>query len=99
MQLLTLEQAVALALENNRAVKNAELEVSKQEDSLAIARTKRLPKIDASVFGSMLLSKVDFTFKKGDFGTFPSGEPNPSSDVKVTTPRQFNMFALVSADQ
>jgi hypothetical protein len=29
---LTLEQAVALALENNRSIKNADLEVSKQED-------------------------------------------------------------------
>ena len=64
-QVLTLEQAVALALENNRSVKNAELEVSKQEDSLAIARTRRLPKFDATVFGSMLLNKVDFTFQEG----------------------------------
>ena len=96
---LTLEQAVALALENNRSIKNADLEVSKQEDTLAIARTRRLPKFDATVFGSMLLSKVDFTFKKGDFGTFPTGEPNPSSDVKVTTPRKFNMFSVISADQ
>jgi outer membrane protein TolC len=96
---LALEQAVALALENNRSIKNAELEVSKQEDSLAIARTRRLPNFDATVFGSMLLSKVDFTFKKGDFGTFPSGEPNPSSDVSVTTPRKFSTFALVSANQ
>jgi outer membrane protein TolC len=98
-KVLTLEQAVALALENNRSIKNAELEVSKQEDSFAIARTRRLPKFDATVFGSMLLSKVDFTFNKGDFGTFPSGEPNPSSDVKITTPRKFNTFALFSADQ
>jgi len=96
---LTLEQAVALALENNRSIRNAELEVSKQEDSLAIARTHRLPNFDTTVFGSMLLSKVDFTFKKGDFGTFPSGEPNPSSDVSITTPRKFNTFALISANQ
>src|SRR5262245_29809100 len=98
-KVLTLEQAVALALENNRSIKSAELEVSKQEDSFAIARTRRLPKFDATVFGSMLLSKVDFTFNKGDFGTFPSGEPNPSSDVKITTPRKFNTFALFNADQ
>lgn len=99
MQVLTLEQAVALALENNRSIKNAELEVSKQEDSLAIARTRRLPNFDATMFGSILLNKVDFTFKKGDFGTFPSGEPNPSSDVKVTTPRKFSMFGVISANQ
>jgi outer membrane protein TolC len=98
-KILTLEQAVSLALESNRSVKNSELEVSKQEDSLAIARTKRLPTFDATLFGSMLLKKVDYTFKQGDFGTFPSGEPNPSSDVRVTTPRKFNVFALVSVNQ
>src|SRR5262245_60253183 len=92
---LTLEQAVALALENNRLVKNAGLEVSKQEDSLTIARTRRLPIFDAKVFGSILLQPLDFTFKQGDFGTFPSGGPNPSTDVRVTTPRQFNMFAFI----
>ena len=31
-EVLTLEQAVALAMENNRTVRNAELEVSKAED-------------------------------------------------------------------
>jgi outer membrane protein TolC len=99
VQILTLEQAVALALENNRSVKISELEVSKQEDSLAIARTKRLPNFDVTLFGSMLLNKVDYTFKQGDFGTFPSGEPNPSSDVRVTTPRNFSTFAFISANQ
>jgi outer membrane protein TolC len=98
-QTLTLEQAVALALENNRSVKSSELEVAKQEDSLAIARTKRLPNFDVTLFGSMLLNKVDYTFKQGDFGTFPSGEPNPSSDVHVTTPRKFSTFAFISANQ
>jgi outer membrane protein TolC len=98
-EVLTLEQAVALALESNRLVKNAGLEVSKQEDSFAIARTRRLPIFDAKVFGSILLQPVDFTFKQGDFGTFPSGGPNPATDVRVTTPRQFNTFAFISVDQ
>ena len=98
-EVLTLEQAVALALENNRLVKNAGLEVSKQEDTLVIARTRRLPIFDVKVFGSILLQPLDFTFKQGDFGTFPSGGPNPSTDVRVTTPRQFNTFAFISVDQ
>jgi len=40
---LTLEQAIALALRDNRQVKNAMLEVNKSEDRLAAARTRRLP--------------------------------------------------------
>ena len=98
-EVLTLEQAVALALENNRAVRNSELEVSKQDDSVAIARTRRLPDFSANIFGSMLLQNIEYTFKQGDFGTFPSGGPNPSTDVRITTPRKFNTFAFVSVDQ
>jgi hypothetical protein len=37
-EVLGLEQAVTLALDNNRSLKNAALEVLKQEDSLAAAR-------------------------------------------------------------
>jgi outer membrane protein TolC len=40
---LTLEQAVALALQNNRQVQNATLEVGKKIDQAAAARTSRLP--------------------------------------------------------
>jgi outer membrane protein TolC len=98
-EVLTLEQAVALALESNRVVKNAGLEVSKQEDSLMVARTRRLPIFDVKVFGSILLQPIDFTFKQGDFGTFPGGGPNPATDVQITTPRQFNTFAFISVDQ
>ncbi len=40
---LTLEQAVALALQNNRQVQNATLEVGKKTDQAAAERTNRLP--------------------------------------------------------
>jgi outer membrane protein TolC len=42
-ELLTLEQALALALQANRNVENAALEVRKAEDSVAAVRTRRLP--------------------------------------------------------
>jgi outer membrane protein TolC len=96
---LTLEQAVALALENNRTVKNAELEVSKQDDRLAAARTRRLPSLNFNAFSSLLVQPIDFRVKQGDFGTFPTGTPNPSQDVTITTPRTFNLFVYASADQ
>src|SRR5262245_5727717 len=99
IEVLALEQAVAMALENNRAVKNAELEVSKQEDRLATARTRRLPSLNFNAFSSLLLQPIDFRFKQGDFGTFPGGTPNPSQDVSITTPRTFNLFVYASADQ
>jgi hypothetical protein len=99
VEVLTLQQAVPLALESNRSVRNAELEVSKQEDNLFVARTRRLPSFDLNLFGSILLQPIDLTFKQGDFGTFPGGGPNPSTDVRISTPRTFNLFALASVNQ
>lgn len=42
-EVVTLEQAVALALEHNRPLKNAGLEVGKAADRIAAARTRLLP--------------------------------------------------------
>jgi outer membrane protein len=80
-------------------VRNAELEVAKQDDKVAAARTRRLPSVQLNVFGSILLKRVDFLFKQGDFGTFPGGGPNPATDVTISTPRTFNTFAFASVDQ
>ena len=44
-EMLTIEQAIALALRDNHRVKNAELEVGKMADNLAAARTLRLPSV------------------------------------------------------
>ena len=96
---LTLEQAVVLALENNRTVQNAELEVAKAEDRLAASRTHRFPSFSFNLFSSLLLQPLDFSFKQGSLGTFPFGLPNPSQDVSITTPRKFNLFVNASADQ
>jgi outer membrane protein TolC len=94
-----LEQAVVLALENNRTVQNAELEVAKAEDRLAASRTHRFPSFSFNLFSSLLLQPLDFSFKQGSLGTFPFGLPNPSQDVSITTPRKFNLFVNASADQ
>ena len=50
---LTLDNAIKLAIENNRSAKNARIEVEKQTDNLAAAKTHRLPtfKLDSLVFG------------------------------------------------
>lgn len=98
-EVLSLEQAVALALENNRTVKNAGLEVSKAEDRLAVARTHRLPSVSFNAFSSLLLQRVDFTFKQGSLGASPFGTPNPAQDATISTPRTFNLFAYASVDQ
>jgi outer membrane protein TolC len=92
---LTLDQAVALALQNNRQVQNAALEVGKKTDQVAVARTHMLPAFDVSVLESYLLTPVDFTFQQGAFGTFPSTGPIPAKDTTIRTERR--PTTLVSA--
>src|SRR5262245_35650259 len=68
---LTLEQAVALALRENRQVRVASLELDKFTDRLAAAKTHRLPQIHLSVLAFELLESLNFDFMKGDLGTLP----------------------------
>jgi outer membrane protein TolC len=45
-EVLTLDEAIALALSDNRGVMNARLSIGKAEDDVAAARTYRLPKFE-----------------------------------------------------
>src|SRR5215471_7325748 len=85
---LTLEQAIGIALENNRQVKIKALSVGKAEDQLAEARTSRLPKFNMYTLASQQLSPIDFTFQKGVFGTFPGIGPVPANDTRISTGRK-----------
>ena len=96
---LTLDQAIALALRNNRLVSNAALDVEKSRIDLSIMRTRRLPIFDMSLYASQLLTPVSFEFKEGVFGTFPSIGPVPGRDTKIVTPRRPNELVLANATQ
>lgn len=89
---LTLDDAVSLALQNNRLVKNAALEAQKFDFRVATERTRRLPNFQFAVLGGELLQPFDYTFKKGTFGTFPSTGPIPGSDTKVHNPATFTAY-------
>jgi outer membrane protein len=56
---LTLEQAIAIALRDNRLVKNAQLSISKAGDELAATRTLRLPSMNLYALASQQLVKND----------------------------------------
>jgi outer membrane protein TolC len=89
---LTLEEAVALALRENREVKVSRLELDKFADRLAVAKTHRLPQFNFSVLAVQLLDTIDFDFKKGDLGTLPGIGPVPSADINVTNPRRLAFY-------
>ena len=86
--LLSLDEAIQLAIANNRALQIASLDVDKSKWEIAEFKTKRLPSLSTTVLGSELLNELSFTFKEGAFGTFPSTGPIPDKDTKITTPRR-----------
>lgn len=96
---LTLEQAVQLAVTNNRSVRIASLEVDKSKWQVAEMKTKRLPSFSADIIGSQLLNEISYTFPEGAFGSYPGIGPIPSTDTKVTTPRQPVAFITSQASQ
>ena len=96
---LTLEQAVALAIQNNRQVHNAALEVGKKTDQVAAARTHLLPTFNVYLLESYLLTPIEFTFPQGAFGTFPNTGPIPSKDTTLKTAQHPTTAVFAQATQ
>jgi outer membrane protein len=78
--LLTLEEAVNAALQDNRQVKNAGLEISKSENMLAATRTHRWPKFGVLVAENWLLTPQE---NFNALGNLPGLVPIP---IPVTSP-------------
>jgi outer membrane protein len=97
--LLTLDEAVGLALQQNWMVKNSVLEVQKQDFEVSTAHSKRKPQFQFSMLGGELLHPFDFTFEKGVFGTYPGVGPIPGTNAKVHTPAVFTTYLTGSIDQ
>ena len=82
---LTLDDAVALAGEHNRLVKNASLDIDKAASQMASTKTRRLPALSFKGQANQLLAPIEFTFNQGAFGSFPATGPIPAQDTKVQT--------------
>ena len=97
--LLTADQAVAIALERNRQVRIAALEIEKSGDEVAATKTRRLPSFNTYVFGSELLIPISFTFEQGVFGTYSGVGPIPATDTEITTPRRPTFYVVAQVAQ
>lgn len=97
--LLTLDEAVTLALQHNWNVKNSVLEAQKQDFEVGTARSRRKPQFQFGMLGGELLHSFDFTFNKGAFGTYPGVGPIPGTNAKVHTPAVFTTYLTGSIDQ
>lgn len=84
--ILTLEQALTLAFQGNRDVRNAALEVAKAEDELRSFRTQALPQFNVYALSTQTLDDIKVRVPAGAFGDFPATGPIPATDTEVTTP-------------
>ena len=96
---LTLDEAVTLALQHNRLVKNSALEAQKFDFQVSTARSRRKPQFQFTMLGGELLHPFDFTFPAGSFGTYPGIGPIPSTNAKIHTPAVFTTYLTGSIDQ
>jgi len=96
---LTLDDAVSIALSNNRLVKNSGLEAQKYDFRLSTARTRRLPQFQVAVLGGELMHSFDFTFDQGVFGNYPGVGPIPGTKTTIRNPARFTTYTTGSLDQ
>src|SRR5260370_25918570 len=62
---LTLDRAIELAQANNRATERAKLDIGRQREATAEAKTALYPRFDTYLLGTQLLQALDFTIKAG----------------------------------
>jgi outer membrane protein len=96
---LTIDQAVSLGLQQNRSIRRGELEVQKVEDSLAVLRTRRRPAFEVTFLEGRLLADFNLYFPGGAFGVFPGIGPVPAADTTITTPSQWTSTTWVRVTQ
>ena len=96
---LTLDQAVAIAIENNRPLKNAALEVARAGEKTAAAGTARLPALNLFGASGSLLTSTHFQFNQGSLGTLPGVGPVPSQNTSVDQPARWSTFLFATAAQ
>src|SRR5579875_1568182 len=85
---LTLQEAVALALQKNSSLRNAGLETQRASDDLAAARTRRYAKTEIIGLGAELVTKPSITFPAGSLGVYGATGPLPSTDRTIEIPRK-----------
>jgi outer membrane protein len=96
---LTLDRAIELARANNRETKRATLDIDRQREATAEAKTALYPRFDTYLLGTQLLKPLDFTIKAGQLGTYPSTGPIPSKNMDLHTPARPVAIASITATQ
>jgi len=96
---LTLEDAVRMAVKDNRQVQISSLEIAKAVEMTAETRTLRLPQFKTYVLGGSTLNDINLTIPRGALGIYPTVGPIPGKDASVTTSPTFAGLVYGSAAQ
>jgi outer membrane protein len=98
VEVLTLNQAIALAGQNNRLVKNSSLDVEKAVAQVEATKTRRLPGFSFRAQANQLLTPIQFSFAQGAFGNFPATGPIPAQETKLETSERMTglLYATIS---
>ena len=95
---LPLSQAIQIALDNNRPVNIAKLDILKSKWQVAQTKSKRFPEINTYLFASGNLNSPTFNFPAGLFETI-DGNPNPARNISIPLSRGITGLASVQVAQ
>ena len=95
---LTLDEAVAEAQQNNRQIKIAFQNVLYSNDSILAAKTQRYPQFNVQLTGSGLLTPISVNVPEGVFGTVDS-QPIPTKNSVITTEPHFSGMSYIQIYQ
>jgi outer membrane protein TolC len=96
---LTVEQAVKIAVANNRTLKISSLQLDDTKESYLAFKTHRYPSFNTYVFGSQVLAPFSFTVQQGQFGKYPIIGPIPAQNTPITTGQVFTAYVVGTASQ
>lgn len=90
---LSLEDATARVLAQNRQVLQARATVQIRKEEAGVTRTKRWPVLSTAVQAGPILNQASATFPKGSLGVYGSAGPIPDRDTKIGIPRRIGGFS------
>ena len=96
---LTVDQAVKIAVANNRMLKITSLQLGGAKEDYLAFKTHRYPSFKTYIFASELLSPISFEVPAGQFGTYQATGPIPATNTFITTPQQPTAYVMANVSQ
>ena len=96
---LTLDEAISLALAGNYGVANATLNLSKSDATVSALKTHRLPVLNLEGAANYSILKQPFTVPQGAFGDYPIIGPIPNVDTTIGSIDGFFATAAIGISQ